>query len=132
MDFAVEPNGKFFVWTKKGRAPRYAHETHAEAFAEAKRLALSNPGRKFIVQQFLEKVSVEGIAEKEPAMNTKTIWYGAKDNAVRFAENQQALAQQGIDNPQQFTVNGEVTGLNLIGSSDQVQTQTGQSDQVHA
>lgn len=58
-----------------------------------------------------------GEAEKEPAM--KTIWYGSKDNSVRFAENQQTLAQHGIDNPQSFTVNGEVTGLNLLGQSDQ-------------
>jgi hypothetical protein len=64
-------------------------------------------------------------AEKEPAMN-KTIWYGAKNNAVRFSENEQALVQQGIDNPQQFTVNGEVTGLNLIGDTlTQNQNQSG-------
>lgn len=46
----------------------------------------------------------------------KQIWYGAKDNAVRFADNQTALTNQGIDNPQSFTVNGDVSGLNLIGS----------------
>lgn len=118
----VEYIGKFFVWTKKGSAPRFAHETHASALAEARRLAKLNPGRKFIVQQFLEKVSVEGIAEKEPAMN-KTIWYGVKNNDVRFADNQAALTEQGIDNAQSFSVNGDVTGLNLVGHSEQQTTQ---------
>lgn len=50
--------GKYFVWTKKGRAPRRAHDTHEAAVAEAERLAVENPGKKFIVQQFLEKVIV--------------------------------------------------------------------------
>lgn len=50
----------------------------------------------------------------------KTYWYGvASDNDVRFAENQQALTQAGIDNPQSFTVNGEVTGLHLINTNEQ-------------
>lgn len=53
-----EFSGKFFVWTKKGRRPRYAHDTHESALTEARRLAEANPGQKFIVQQFLEKVSV--------------------------------------------------------------------------
>lgn len=44
----------------------------------------------------------------------KEIWYGAKDSTVRFAASKDDLATQGIQNPQSFTVDGEVTGLNLI------------------
>ena len=54
-----EYSGKYFVWTKTGRRPRYAHDTHESALKEARRLATANPGRKFIVQQFLDKVSVD-------------------------------------------------------------------------
>jgi hypothetical protein len=43
----------------------------------------------------------------------KTIWYGAKDDNVRFANSENELTSQGINNPQSFTVNGEVNGLNL-------------------
>jgi hypothetical protein len=56
--------------------------------------------------------------EKEPSMN-KTYWYGANGGVVRFADNQAALTSEGIDNAQSFTVNGEITGLNLIGQTDQ-------------
>jgi hypothetical protein len=53
----VEFSGKFFVWTKTGRRPRFSHDTREQAVAEAERLAAATPGKKFIVQQFLEKVS---------------------------------------------------------------------------
>lgn len=59
-------------------------------------------------------------------MNSKTIWYGAKDNDVRFADNQAALTDQGIDNARSFTVNGEVTDLPLVGHADQQQTSQSQ------
>jgi hypothetical protein len=49
----------------------------------------------------------------------KTIWYGMKGNDVRFADNQQALVSNGVNNPKSFTVNGEVTGLNLIGNANE-------------
>lgn len=49
----------------------------------------------------------------------KTIWYGAKDNDVRFADNQAVLTEQGITNCQSFTVSGEVDGLNLITATRQ-------------
>lgn len=49
----------------------------------------------------------------------KTIWYGAKGNDVRFADNQAALTSEGITNAQSFNVTGEVTGLNLIGTNEQ-------------
>jgi hypothetical protein len=54
-----EFSGKYFVWQKNGHKPRYAHDTHESALTEARRLAEANPGRKFIVQQFLEKVISE-------------------------------------------------------------------------
>lgn len=125
-DLEVEYSGKFFVWTKKGHAPRHAWDSRELATAEAARLAKENPGRKFIVQQFLDKVSVPQTrgpivdSRKEPAMN-KTIWAGAKDNNVAFARNQNSLTSQGYNNPTSFTVSGDVNGLHLI---DEEQTQT--------
>lgn len=50
----------YMVWTKKGRIPRMAHHTRAKAEAEAERLALLNPGKKFIVLQAVNKISVAG------------------------------------------------------------------------
>lgn len=60
----------------------------------------------------------------------KTIWYGGKDNDVRFSENQNVLKEHGITNPQSFTVTGEVEGLTFIDaptgqSSGQSQAQVG-------
>lgn len=43
----------------------------------------------------------------------QTIWYGAKDNNVRFAENKADLTSQGINEPRSFDVEGNVTGLEL-------------------
>lgn len=48
----------FFVWTKKGKAPRFHHLTLVSAMAEAERLAALNPGAKFIVMQAMSKHSV--------------------------------------------------------------------------
>lgn len=45
------------VWTKNGRVPRFRHNTEAEADKEAERLALLNPGRKFIVLHATHKVA---------------------------------------------------------------------------
>jgi hypothetical protein len=115
----TEYSGLFFVWTKKGRRPRFHHDTHESALKEAQRLAAANPGRKFIVQQFLEKVSVEptvpmvGTGSKEPDMK-QTYWYGVHNDETRFAKNENSLKEQGITNPQSFSCSGEVTGLNLI------------------
>jgi hypothetical protein len=39
----------WWVWTKRGRNPRYFHGSPFEAEAEAQRLALKHPGQKFIV-----------------------------------------------------------------------------------
>lgn len=48
----------FFVWTKNGRRPRFFHQTQELAETEAQRLASANPGRKFIVGQFIEKFHI--------------------------------------------------------------------------
>jgi hypothetical protein len=60
----------------------------------------------------------------------KQIWYGVKDNNVLHANNQQALTSAGVSNPQSFTVNGEVTGLDFIGTTEQ--QATGASSQQSA
>tara|TARA_R110002051_G_scaffold316556_2_gene396329 strand:- start:4435 stop:4698 length:264 start_codon:yes stop_codon:yes gene_type:complete len=48
----------FFVWTKRGKAPRFHHDTIESAQAEAERLALIYPGQKFIVMAAVSKHSV--------------------------------------------------------------------------
>lgn len=53
-----EPKDGFFVFTKKGKAPRFHHVTVGQAQAEADRLAALNPGAKFIVMQAVSKHSV--------------------------------------------------------------------------
>jgi len=60
-----EPTDKWFVWTKKGRAPRFAHESEAAAMAEASRLAHVFPGRKFHVMRSICKISVDRVAVPE-------------------------------------------------------------------
>lgn len=48
----------WFVWTKTGHLPRFAHHTHADAEAEADRLAALHRGRKFIVLRAYRKSHV--------------------------------------------------------------------------
>lgn len=62
-----EPIGKWFVWTKKGRYPRYAHDTYESAAEEAKRLAGLHPGSKFIVMHMTDKFH-EPEAPAEPTL----------------------------------------------------------------
>lgn len=45
----------FYVWTKKGNPPRFAHSTEVGACDEAIRLAEANPGRKYIVLKAVHK-----------------------------------------------------------------------------
>lgn len=66
-----------------------------------------------------------GDAEKEPAMKERTIWYGASNNEPVFSENKTDLNNRGIDNPQSFTVSGDIKGLNLVSSSHQQTAQSG-------
>jgi len=39
----------WYVWTKTGHKPHHKHDTEAEACHEATRLAILNPGKKFII-----------------------------------------------------------------------------------
>lgn len=60
-----EPKAVYFVWTRTGHTPRYAHPTRQRAVAEAQRLALLNPGKKFIVMHCLGKYSASSAAGAE-------------------------------------------------------------------
>lgn len=62
----TEPMDGFFVWTKRGKAPRFHHTTYASAQAEADRLAALNPGAKFIVMAAVSKHSVRVSSVPEP------------------------------------------------------------------
>lgn len=62
----TEPAAFWFVWTKTGHVPRFAHDSFEAAQAEARRLALLRPGKKFIVLQAIEKV-VAAPAEERAA-----------------------------------------------------------------
>lgn len=63
----TEPATFWFVWTKTGRVPRYAHDTLEAAETEAERLARQHPGKKFIVLQAVKKFSVAVQAEQAEA-----------------------------------------------------------------
>lgn len=65
-DVITEPRDGFFVWTKRGKAPRFHHRTVESAQAEASRLAALNPGAKFIVMAGVSKHSVRFTSCAEP------------------------------------------------------------------
>lgn len=50
-----EKLGFYWVWTKMGRRPRKAHPSYRSAKQEADRLALNNPGVKFLVMKVVDK-----------------------------------------------------------------------------
>lgn len=58
MTVLREPKDGFFVFTKRGKAPRFHHVSLASAVCEAERLATLHPGAKFIVMQAMSKHSV--------------------------------------------------------------------------
>lgn len=58
MGVVKEKQDSFFVWTKTGRRPVFAHENGEKAEAEAQRLAAKHPGRKFIVMQAMGKFHI--------------------------------------------------------------------------
>lgn len=66
-DTRIEPMAGYFVWTKKGSAPRFHHHTLESAQAEADRLARFRPGQKFIVMQAVSKHSVPVRLRSEPS-----------------------------------------------------------------
>lgn len=65
-----EPMGGWFVWTKRGRFPMFAHPNYETAAAEAQRLAKLTPGTKFIVLQMVAKYSVE---RPEPSQEAPSV-----------------------------------------------------------
>lgn len=83
--FLHEQTSGFFVWTKKGKAPRFHHPDEASAVAEAERLAALHPGQKFHVMAARLKVSVR---EVSPSLAS------ARDSAAGGAESTPA-AQGG-------------------------------------
>lgn len=40
---------KWFVWNPSGYAPTFQHDSEASARSEAQRLALMNPGQRFLI-----------------------------------------------------------------------------------
>mgnify|MGYP001602018192 CR=1 FL=1 len=55
--FVREPSETWFVWTKQGKPPKFAHETEEAAVKEAERLAMRVPGAKFHVMRGVVKIS---------------------------------------------------------------------------
>ena len=53
-----EPVSFWWVWTKSGAQPRVFHESEDAAITEAQRLAVKNPGKKYIVLHAYAKFSV--------------------------------------------------------------------------
>jgi hypothetical protein len=51
----VEKVSTYCIWTKTGHRPTAFHNSLAIANAEANRLALKNPGKKFIVMRMMRK-----------------------------------------------------------------------------
>lgn len=64
-DLHIEPASFWFVWTKTGRVPRFAHDTLEGAQQEAIRLARQHPGQKFIVLEATNKFWVPAVMDGE-------------------------------------------------------------------
>lgn len=64
------PKATWFVWSKHGRTPHFAHGSEASATAEATRLANRHPGNSFLVMQCTHKMRAEPIIDPEPARDT--------------------------------------------------------------
>lgn len=62
-DAPILPKDVWFVWTKNGNRPRFAHPSEAAALREAQRLAKRYPGNSFLVMHAVHKVRVEPAAE---------------------------------------------------------------------
>lgn len=121
--------GKFFVWTKHGRRPRKSHDTHKKALCEAHRLAGLHPGRRFIVQEFHEKVFVDVEPSPLPKRVTtmeknmkKKLWAGVVNGQIEFFNSNPQDTVQGLQGSRQFTVTGDcelhdANGNNAINSA---------------
>lgn len=66
-DLISVPTSFWFVWTKTGHMPRKAHDTLAQATAEAARLARIHPGKKFIVLEAVQKIVAAPAERREHA-----------------------------------------------------------------
>jgi len=66
---AFEEIGSWCIWTKFGRRPQFYHPARELAMAEAERLALKNPGQKFIVMKMEGKF---GVPAEEPGIKDAT------------------------------------------------------------
>lgn len=63
----VERVDVYCIWTKTGHRPTAFHKSLAIANAEANRLALKNPGKKFIVMRMIRKFGAVAVAETQTA-----------------------------------------------------------------
>lgn len=126
------PIGKFFVWTKTGSRPRYSHATLASARKEAMRLAKLNPGKRFIVQEFHEKVFVEAempsaadgevTARWRESMQKKKLWAGVVNGQINFYNEDPHGNVDGLQGSRPFTVTGncdltDANGDSIIGNT---------------
>lgn len=57
----------WFIWTKTGHAPRFAHNTEEAARTEIERLARKCPGKKFILLHATAKFVAPAAVETEAA-----------------------------------------------------------------
>lgn len=55
-EILASENKFWIIWTETGTNPRYCHTTYESADVEARKLALSNPGKKFYVMQAVRSV----------------------------------------------------------------------------
>jgi hypothetical protein len=124
----IEQKGGFFVWTRTGHKPYYRHDTHEGALKEAKRLAVKHPDRKFIIQEFHEKVFVEvappavgGIMmENVMPMQKKSTWVGVVSGQIKFFSENPEGNVQGLQGSRKFNLEGKLTddnGTNIIDST---------------
>lgn len=55
----MEPKEFWLIWNPEGRSPTVQHNTEESAKAEASRLAMANPGKRFYVMACVGLMSHE-------------------------------------------------------------------------
>lgn len=63
LSITKRPAKFWFVWTKTGRVPRFAHDSFEAATAEAERLATIHPGKTFIVLEAVQKIAAAPVED---------------------------------------------------------------------